>query len=153
VDNFQNDWIAIDGNFVSATLTEQGNGYNLYLVPITLNGERTNLLVEYDYSTNEFGVLCAWDENEVDTGMAGLTGRTLVEGDEIQFLFPTVNTSTEEQSFIPLGTMSWHENPKITYEYLGDGTYGFRYAITDVLGNVQLTDLVFERYENGTSVR
>ena len=152
VDNFQNDWIAIDGNFVSATLTEQGNGYNLYLVPITLNGERTNLLLEYDYSTNEFGVLCAWDENEVSTGMAGLTGRTLKEGDEIQFLFPTTNTSTEEQSFIPLGTMSWHEDPKITYEYMGDGTYGFRYAITDVLGNVQLTDLVFERYENGKYV-
>ena len=152
VDNFQNDWIAIDGNFVCATLAEQGDGYNLYYVPITLNDERTGLLVEYDYSTNEFGVLCAWDENNPDTGMAGRTGRLLVEGDSIQFLFPAENTETGEQSVIPLGTMTWHEDPAITYQNVGDGTFAFRYVITDVLGNEQRTDLVYETYQNGKYV-
>jgi len=151
-DNFQNDWLAMDGNYVSASLCEQGDGYNLYYIPINLNGERTGLLVEYDYSTNEYGVLCAWDENDADTGMAGRTGRLLQNGDEVQFLFPSYNTETGEQSFIPLGTMSWHDNPKIAYESLGDGVFAFRYTITDVLGNRQQTDLVYERFENGAYV-
>jgi hypothetical protein len=151
-DNFQNDWLAIDGNYVSATLTEEGDGYNLYYIPINLNGERTGLLVEYDYSTNEFGVLCAWDENDTTTGMAGRTGRLLQGGDEVQFLFPATNTQTGEQSIIPLGTMAWHEDPKVAYEDLGDGTFAFRYVITDVLGNEQKTDLVYERFENGKYV-
>ena len=56
-DNFQNDWLAIDGNYVCATLTEQGDGYNLYYVPVNLNGERTGLLVEYDYSSKTFQVI------------------------------------------------------------------------------------------------
>ena len=148
-DNFQNDWLAIDGNYVCATLTEQGDGYNLYYVPVTVNGERTGLLVEYDFSTDEFSVICAWDANDGDTGMAGRTGRLLEEGDEIQFLFPSLNTVTQEQDVIALGTMTWHEDPTIVYENLGDGTFAFRYVITDILGNEQKTDLVYSRYVNG----
>jgi len=36
-DNFQCDWLTIDGNYVSATLSEQGDGYNLYYIPINLD--------------------------------------------------------------------------------------------------------------------
>ena len=149
-DNFQNDWLTIDGNYVSATLAEEGNGYNLYYIPVNLNGERTGLVVEYDYSTNEYAVICEWDSNNADTGMAGRTGNLLQEGDKIEFLFPAANVTTGAQDVIPLGTMTWHEDPTIAYEGLGDGTFVIRYAITDVLGNVQKSDLVFERFQNGS---
>ena len=148
-DNFQNDWLTIDGNYVSATLAEQGNGYNLYYVPINLNGERTGLVLEYDYSTNEYGVICLWDENNAETGMAGRTNNLLEDGDQIEFLFPAANVTTGAQDVIPLGTMTWHDDPEITYEGLGDGTFAFRYSVTDVLGTEHKTDLVFEKFENG----
>lgn len=148
-DKFNNEWLTIDGNFVSAALTERGYGYNLYYVPVYLNGERTGLVVEYDLSTSKYSVVCVWDENDASTGMAGRTGRTLETGDEVQFIFPSTNTVTGEQGAIPLGTMRWHDNPTIANEDMGDGTYAFRYKITDVLGNTRQTDFVYERYENG----
>ena len=151
-DNFQCDWLTIDGNYVSATLSEQGDGYNLYYIPINLNGERTGMVVEYDYSTNEYGVVCLWDENNADTGMAGRTGNLLQEGDQIEFLFPAANVSTGAQDVIPLGTMTWHEDPTITYEGLGDGTFAFRFDVTDVLGNEHKSDLVFEKFVNSKFV-
>ena len=151
-DNFQCDWLTIDGNYVSATLSEQGDGYNLYYIPINLNGERTGMVVEYDYSTNEYGVVCLWDENNTETGMAGRTGNLLQEGDQIEFLFPAANVSTGAQDVIPLGTMTWHEDPTITYEGLGDGTFAFRFDVTDVLGNEHKSDLVFEKFVNSKFV-
>ena len=153
VDNFQDDWLTIDGNYVSATLAEEGDGYNLYYVPVNLNGTRSGLIVEYDYSTNEYSVICAWDDNNVETGMAGMAGILLEEGDEIQFLFPAANVTTGNQDTIPLATMKWHDDVEIGYEGLGDGTFAFRYTITDVLGSKKATDLVFQEYKNGVYVR
>lgn len=153
VDNFQDEWITIDGHYVSATLAEVGDGYNLYYIPIKLNGEQTGLIVEYDFSTNEYGVLCVWDDANQVTGMAAKTGRLLEEGDEVQFLFPAMNAKTQINQTIPLETMTWHEDAVITYEGLGDGTFAFRYVITDVLGNEIKTDLVYQRYENGKAVK
>ena len=152
-DNFQDDWLTIDGHYVSATLAEVGDGYNLYYIPIKLNGEQTGLIVEYDFSTNEYSALCVWDDANEVTGMAAKTGPLLQEGDEIQFLFPAMNAKTQINQTIPLETMTWHEDALITYEGLGDGTFAFRYVITDVLGNETKTDLVYQRYQNGQAVR
>lgn len=149
VDNFQDDWLTIDGHYVSASLAEVGQGYNLYYVPIKLNGERTGLIVEYDFSTNEYSPLCVWDDADQVTGMAAKGGKLLQEGDEVQFLFPAMNASTNISDIVPLETMKWHDDAVIAYEGLGDGTFAFRYAITDVLGNEIKTDLVYQRYEGG----
>ena len=153
VDNFQDDWLTIDGHYVSATLAEVGDGYNLYYIPIKLNGEQTGLIVEYDFSTNEYSALCVWDDANQVTGMAAKTGRLLQEGDEVQFLFPVMNAKTLISSTTALDTMTWHEDANIGYENIGDGTFAFRYVITDVLGNEMKTDLVYQRYANGHAVR
>ncbi len=152
VDNFQDEWLTIDGHYVSATLSEEGNGYNLYYVPILLNDERTGLIVEYDYSTNEYAVLCAWDDANQVTNMAGKTGRLLQEGDKVQFLFPAANATTGASDVIPLETMNWHEDAPVVYEGLGDGKFAFRYVITDVLGNDTQTDLVYRTIKDGRVV-
>lgn len=153
VDNFQDDWLTIDGHYVSASLCEVGDGYNLYYIPILLNDEKTGLIVEYEFATNEYNVLCAWDEANQSTGMAGKTGRLLEEGDKIQFLFPAENAKTGISDMIPLETMQWHEDAPVVYEGLGDGNFAFRYEITDVLGNKIQTDLVYQTYKNGRVVK
>ena len=153
VENFQDDWLTIDGHYVSASLCEVGDGYNLYYIPILLNDEQTGLIVEYEFSTNEYNVLCVWDEANQATGMAGKTGRLLEEGDKVQFLFPAENAKTGINDVIPLETMTWHEDAKVVYEKLGDGNFAFRYEITDVLGNKIDTDLVYQRYKNGRVVK
>jgi hypothetical protein len=153
VDNFQDDWLTIDGHYVSAALCEVGDGYNLYYIPILLNGERTGLVIEYAYATNSYKVLCVMDEPNQETGMAGKTGRLLEQGDKVQFLFPAENAKTGISDVIPLETMEWHDNVSVAYEGLGDGNFAFRYEITDVLGNKINTELVYQRYKNGKVVK
>ena len=153
VENFQDAWLTIDGHYVSAKLCEAGKGYNLYYIPILLNGEKTGLVVECNTKTNKYNVLCVWDEANQATGMAGKTGRQLTEGDEIQFLFPAENAKTGVSDTIPLETMNWHEDAVVAYEGLGDGSFAFRYQITDVLGNKIDTDLVYQNYKNGRVVK
>ena len=149
VDNFQDDWLTIDGHYVSASLCEVGEGYNLYYVPILLNGEQTGLVINYDFQSNEYNALCVWDEANQATGMSAKTGRLLEEGDQVQFLFPAENAKTGINAVIPLETMTWHEDAEIVYEGLGDGSFAFRYQITDVLGNRMNTPLVHQTYKNG----
>ena len=148
-DNFQGEWLTIDGHFISATLTEEAENYNLYYVPILLNDEQTGLVMEYDFTTDEFSVVCVHSEANPETGMTGKTGQLLQEGDTIQFLFPAQNQTLGTENVIPLESMTWHEDAVITYTDLGDATFGYRYTITDLLGQTIQTDMVYQKYSNG----
>lgn len=48
-DNFRGVWGAIDGYLVYMDIIYEGEDYNLYSVPILLNGEEYQLHVVYDY--------------------------------------------------------------------------------------------------------
>lgn len=50
-------------------LSFEGEGYNLYSVPILLNGEQYHLQVAYDFTTEEWSILGARQGIE-DNGMA-----------------------------------------------------------------------------------
>ena len=152
-DNFQGEWLTIDGHFISATLSEEGDNYNLYYVPILLNDEQTGLIMEYDYTTDEFSVVCVYSEANPETGMSEKPGQILQEGDKIQFLFPARNETLGTDSVIPLESMTWHEDAVIDYANLGDATFAYRYTITDLLGETMQTDLVYQTYKNGSPQR
>lgn len=81
-DNFRSVWGAIDGHLAYMELSFDGDDYNLYSVPVLLNGEEYNLQVAYDFTTQEWSILGAWqgiDEN----GMADKEMRLLKAGGEI----------------------------------------------------------------------
>ena len=44
-DNFDGTWPMLDGHPVYIEITEEGDDYNLYSIPIKLNGEECNLQV------------------------------------------------------------------------------------------------------------
>ena len=58
-DNFRGVWGALDGNLVYMELSFDGEDYNLYSVPILLNGEAYNLQVAYEFDTEEWSILGA----------------------------------------------------------------------------------------------
>lgn len=53
-DNFRGVWGAIDGYLVYMDIIYEGEDYNLYSVPILLNGEEYQLHVVYDYNEEDF---------------------------------------------------------------------------------------------------
>lgn len=48
-DNFRGVWGALDGHFYME-FSFEGEDYNLYSVPVLLNGEEYNLQVVYDFT-------------------------------------------------------------------------------------------------------
>ena len=72
-DNFRGVWGALDGNLVYMELSFDGEDYNLYSVPILLNGEAYNLQVAYEFDTEEWSILGATQGLD-PSGMAAAEG-------------------------------------------------------------------------------
>ena len=75
-DNFRGVWLTINGEYCAPILIESQDDYNLYTIPIQLNGKRTNLRVMYviesedeDGVTGSYEVLGVWDGTDDVTGV------------------------------------------------------------------------------------
>ena len=83
-------WITLDGHFAAiypvSDLDEDGNGKYITtkFIPAELNGDRVNLIVEFNEETGKDTVLGAENIYEVDTEQKGLTA--IQAGDRIQLL-------------------------------------------------------------------
>jgi hypothetical protein len=148
-DNFEGTWMAIDGNFVNAQLVNENENYNLYAIPVKINGSRSNLLAAWRYSENRFEILGAYDGIDQVNGMSGKSMRKLKEGDQVAFLFDAYDIETDDGEEIELATITWNNNLVMEDIELGDGDYLYRYEIEDIFGNVTYSDNVIMHYEDG----
>ena len=141
-DNFRGVWGAIDGHLVYMELSYEGDDYNLYSVPILLNGEEYNLQVAYDFTAEEWSILGARQGID-DSGMADKELRLLQEGDQITTIWQLASFSgdddfemyTAEELTVTADT-SFGEAP------LPDGTYSMVFEMQDTVGNYAYSDAV-----------
>ena len=141
-DNFRGVWGAIDGCIVYMELSFEGEDYNLYSVPILLNGEEYNLQVAYDFSAGEWSILGAVPGLD-ESGMAARELRLLEVGDVITTIWQLATYSGDddfemyaaEELTVTAGT-SFGEAP------LFDGQYGMLFEMWDAMGNYAWSDLV-----------
>ena len=141
-DNFRGVWGAIDGHLVYMELSYEGDDYNLYSVPILLNGEEYNLQVAYDFTAEEWSILGARQGID-DSGMADKELRLLEEGDQITTIWQLASFSgdddfemyTAEELTVTADT-SFGEAP------LPDGTYSMVFEMQDTVGNYAYSDAV-----------
>lgn len=139
-DNFYGDWMGIDGNAVSAILLEAGDGYNMYAIPILLNGEPSNLIAYYSYSENAYEIICACPVIG-EEGLASKDLRALEEGDKIEFQFTAVSLETDETFTFEMGEVTWSDSVTMEDVDLGDGAWLYRFVMTDVLGDDHYSDM------------
>ncbi len=150
-DNFRGVWGAIDGHLVYMEITEAGDDYNLYAVPIKLNGEEYNLTVAYDFNSEKFSIIGARkgiDEN----GMASKSVRKLQAGDKITTLFYTFTISgdeDEEAKLVEGETFTISDKTVFTEEDLGDGEFVMVFEMVDARNESMYSDVVFFTVENG----
>ena len=141
-DNFRGVWGAIDGYLVYMELSYEGEDYNLYSVPILLNGEEYNLQVVYDFTTEEWDILGA-SQGLDETGMASKELRLLEEGDVITTIWQLASYSgdddfemyTAEELTVTADT-AFGEAP------LFDGSYSMVFEMWDAAGNYAYSDAV-----------
>lgn len=150
-DNFNGTWGSIDGNICFMELTFEGEEYNLYSVPIKLNGEECVLRVAYNYTDECYHILGA---RKGDNG--GAANRKLIKikpGDEITTILYAMDISenpvTDELVEFDMDTFTVTEDTTFYDEEIGDGELGFIYSIEDLAGNNYLSSVGFINITDG----
>lgn len=141
-DNFRGVWGAIDGCIVYMELSFEGEDYNLYSVPILLNGEDYNLQVAYDFTGEEWLILGA-SKGLDDSGMASKEMRLLEEGDVITTIWQLASYSGDDdfemyaaEELTVTADTAFGEAP------LPDGSYSMVFDMWDAMGNHAWSDAV-----------
>ncbi len=148
-DNFRGVWGSIDGNLVYMELSFEGDDYNLYSVPVLLNGEEYNLQVVYDFTGEQWGIIGARQGID-NNGMADKELRLLQEGDEITTIW-YMATATGDDDFEPYeaNTFTVTADTAFAETQLFDGSYSMVFEMRDAMGNYAYSDAVTFDYEDG----
>lgn len=148
-DNFRGVWGSIDGHLVYMELSYEGEDYNLYAVPILLNGEEYNLQVAYDFTTEEWSILGA-SQGLDESGMASKELRLLEEGDVITTIWQLASyTGEEEFEMYASEELTVTADTSFGEMSLFDGSYAMVFEMWDATGNYAYSDAVTFDCVNG----
>lgn len=150
-DNFRGVWGSINGCLVNMELCYEGEGYNLYNVPILLNGEEYNLSVVYDYEAAAYTIQGA--KKPIDeSGMADKNLRFLVEGDAITTVHYAMSISGGDDLIpVEIDTITVDDSLSFDEIELGEGIFMQMFEMRDMQGNSALSDaIMFEIATDGS---
>lgn len=148
-DHFRGVWGALDGNLVYMDVVYEGDDYNLYSVPILLNGEAYSLRVVYDYGSERYEILGARKGLD-DNGMADKNLRQLQPGDKVTTVYYLATASGgdafeayEADTFPVTADTSFGE-----VELTG-GEFAMLFELTDVQNNTSWSQMAALTIEDG----
>ena len=148
-DNFRGVWGAIDGHLVYMELSFEGEDYNLYSVPILLNGEAYYLQVAYDFTAEEWSILGA-SQGLDEFGMASKEMRLLAEGDVITTIWKLASyTGDDDFEMYTAEELTVTADTAFGEAPLFDGSYAMVFEMWDAAGNYAYSDAVTFDCANG----
>ncbi len=150
-DNFQGLWPCLDGHLVYMEIVAEDDDYNLYNVPIKLNGVECNLQVVYNYKDEKYHILGARKGIE-DNGMSDRELIKLKAGDQITTIHYGTLISSESDDLTPVEVDTFtinSANPKFEDEEMGDGLFGYCFEFVSPTDDSSLSKLVQFEVKNG----
>ena len=148
-DNFRGVWGGIDGHMVYMELCFEGEDYNLYSVPVLLNGEPYNLQVAYDFTTEEWSILGA-RQGIGEAGMSDKELRLLQPGDALTTIWYLSSYSGEDGlEAYAVEELTVTADTSFAEMELPDGRYGMVFEMRDAMDNYAYSDSVFFLCEGG----
>jgi len=148
-DNFRGVWGSIDGNIVYMELTYEGEDYNLYSIPILLNGAECNMRVCYDYTEEKWNILGVRRGLE-DNGMSDRNLIKLKPGDTITTLhYAGLISDDGEIEQVEIDTFKVTANTSFYETDLGDGTFILLFEMVDAHNNSMYAEAVLITVEDG----
>ena len=129
----------INGHNVYAKRVERGFGFDIYSVPVLLNGERSNIRISHTYNDyeNTYKVLGAWSGINPENGLDSRDFRLLKTGDKITPLFELYGGLGEKEG----------KSFRIGFTGAGvglkafEGRTAYQYVIEDMYGNTHATEM------------
>ena len=148
-DNFRGVWGSIDGNLCYMEIVYEGDDYNLYSVPVKLNGEDYHLRVVYDYSADEFTILGA-RKGINDNGMSDRNLIQLQPGDELTTIH-YASTISGDDDFTPveIDTFTVTENTTFEETEMGDGQFLMLFEMVDLKNESVYSDPIIITVTDG----
>ncbi len=135
-DMYSGSWMTIGDEYVCAYLTEEGEGYNLYTIPVKLNGKEMFLKSRYDSNTGKYKILGAYEGFDSETGQGGRDVQTLKAGDKVTFMFMAQGSGENtEPEWVDSETITWSDSTIMEDVQLNDCSIGYIFTITDMFGN------------------
>lgn len=148
-DNFRGVWGGIDGHMVYMELCFEGEDYNLYSVPVLLNGEPYNLQVAYDFTTEEWSILGA-RQGIGEAGMSDKELRLLQPGDTLTTIWYLSSYSGEDGlDAYAVEELTVTADTSFAEMELPNGRYGMVFEMRDAMDNYAYSDSVFFLCEGG----
>lgn len=148
-DNFSGYWPSINGQRCMTVLIESGENYNLYSVPVLLNGKNTNLRASYHWRSDGSGyfqVLGLYGGVDPGTGMSSRDTQGLKEGDQLEFVFDVYSWNTGKHTTRAIGKTIVSGPLIMEPTVLKDGDYFYQYEITDLFSRVSYSDGIILNY-------
>ena len=152
-DNFQGKWPMLDGHPVYIEITHEGDGYNMYAVPVKLNGVECNLQIVYNFHDEKYVILGARRGLETN----GMGSRQLIKlkaGDTITTLHYAMSLRGSDEEFqqFDVDTFTIGDSPKFDDEAVGDGKYAYYFEFVDPLNKTSLSQMVTYTISGGQIV-
>ncbi|MBQ2094402.1 MAG: hypothetical protein II474_00740, partial [Firmicutes bacterium] len=145
-DNFRGSWGAFGGQLVFMELSYEGENYNLYAVPVLIDGEEYKLEVVYDFTAEEWSVLGA--RKPVDAnGMADKNLYMLEDGDVIDIIWYMSPVGSTEFEQYKVATITYGKDTVFEEIWLPDDTYTLVFQMRDAAGNYINSNFVDFRVE------
>lgn len=146
-DNFDGTWICLDdGQPLAIEFVEMTENYSYYTCEVLLNGEFTNLRIEYSWNDHDWRVAGAWKGVDSLTGMAHRDFVQLKTGDVIT---PVYYYSDDYEDYYFEGDQYVVKGDVyLSYEYLPDGDYAYCMTLYDIFGNWYFTPFAFFSVED-----
>lgn len=156
-EDFHGTWITIGDEFVYAELTEENEDYNLYTIPILLNGEEKYIKAVYEFDKEAFRILGAYDGLEGDDGQADHSGRDvkqLKNGDKIEFLFYVFDPKEEEkededEDLVSISSIVWNDDMKMEDSEIAQGGIIYMFMIKSVFGDEDFGEPIYMTIKDG----
>ena len=150
-DNFYGEWTTLDGHLVYLDLTFEGDDYNLYQIPILLNGSEYHLQVSYSFNTEEYSINGARRGLE-SSGMSSKHLRQLSAGDEITtlfYIFFDMEDEDEDADLYEYETFKIGATQVLMDTQLPDGDYYYLFEMEDAQGESAFSEAVIFNIEDG----
>ncbi len=149
-DNFFGQWPMLDGHPVYIEVIYECDDYNLYSIPIKLNGVECHLQVSYHFKEEAYHILGARRELDA-SGVADRNLRPLKPGDTITTLHYAMTITGDDTDYtqVEVDTFTVGASPKVADEDVGDGRYGYYFEFVDPLNNSAWSDMVTYTIQGG----
>ena len=142
-DNFNGQWPMLDGHPVYVEIIQEEDDYNLYAIPIKLNGKECNLIAAYSFKDEKYSILGA--RRGLDTqGLADKNLLKLKKGDTITTLHYAMTISGPESNptQVEVDTFTVGNNLTIADDYVGEGQYGYFFEFVTAQNDSVTSEMV-----------